>query len=240
MVIVQTFWMGQLSVLEKTCLQSFVVNGHDVHLYSYEDIAVPAGVKVYDANTILSKDKVFIFQNSLAAFSDMFRYKLLLDKGNYWIDSDVICLKQLNFNEDYVFASEYLDINHNTETITSCIIKAPKNDKMIQNNYEYCEQINKNIRAWGQIGPALLNKSVSEYNLQKFVKPAKIFCPTHHMTCTDFVNPERSIQTADSYCVHLWNEMWKRNNLDKNRKYHDQCFYEQIKRQYYARLNEPA
>lgn len=234
MSIMQTFWMGELSILEHTCLQSFVQNNHIVHLYSYEDIKIPTGVILCDAESILPRSKMFIFQNSLAAFSDMFRYKLLLDKGNYWIDSDLLCLQHLDLDEEYLFASEYVDKEGKMETITSCIIKAPKNSLMMQQNYEYCEKIDKTHIVWGQIGPALLNNSVSTHNLQNFVKKAEVFCPIHHALSQKFVSPNSILNLSNSYCVHLWNDMWKREKREKNNQYDPESFYEQMKRKYYA------
>ena len=37
--IIQSLWIGEeLSVMEQLCLSSFVKNGHEVHLYTYEDV----------------------------------------------------------------------------------------------------------------------------------------------------------------------------------------------------------
>ena len=36
----------------------------------------------------------------------------------------------------------------------------------------------------------------------------------------------------ESYTIHLWNEMWRRNNLDKNRKYEENCLFEKLKKKY--------
>jgi hypothetical protein len=36
----------------------------------------------------------------------------------------------------------------------------------------------------------------------------------------------------DVYAVHLWNEMWRRNQRDKDETYDPGCLYEQLKRRY--------
>jgi hypothetical protein len=35
-----------------------------------------------------------------------------------------------------------------------------------------------------------------------------------------------------THAIHLWNEMWRRNQQDKNHRYHPDCLYEQLKRKY--------
>jgi len=34
------------------------------------------------------------------------------------------------------------------------------------------------------------------------------------------------------YGIHLWNEMWRRADRDKDRSYHPDCLYERLKRRY--------
>ena len=43
---------------------------------------------------------------SLAAFSNLFRYKLLLERGGWWVDTDVICLRPFRVRDELVIASE--------------------------------------------------------------------------------------------------------------------------------------
>jgi len=106
MGIIQSLWIGdELSSIEKLCINSFLKNGHPFHLYTYSNVkGVPKGTTILDANTIIPKSKIFRYANgSVACFADYFRYKLLFDKGNWWVDTDVICLKPFNFKEKYVF-----------------------------------------------------------------------------------------------------------------------------------------
>jgi mannosyltransferase OCH1-like enzyme len=92
-----------LSVIEVLCIESFLAHGHEFHLYAYETIAnVPEGVKIFDANEILEHSDSYEIKKgfgakSKAPFADIFRLHLLYKKGGWWVDMDVICLK--NFNE---------------------------------------------------------------------------------------------------------------------------------------------
>src|SRR5262245_19751287 len=102
-----SFWHGNdLSPVEWTCLSSFVEHGHKVRLFCYDAIKVPYGIILADASEIINKDEILLLDSlfgqslldalragRLSAFSDLFRYELLLKLGEWWIDTDVYCLK---------------------------------------------------------------------------------------------------------------------------------------------------
>ncbi len=54
---IQFLWVGpSLSRLEQLSLASFVYHGHDVHLYTYEDVqGIPDGVTVKDGQECLAR-----------------------------------------------------------------------------------------------------------------------------------------------------------------------------------------
>src|SRR4051794_2405253 len=91
----QSFWWGPLSPYERLCLNSFIDRGHTFDLYTYDpNLAVPAGVQLLDAAAILDQSEFFVYDNepgrgSPSAFANLFRYKLLRDKGGWWVDTDV-------------------------------------------------------------------------------------------------------------------------------------------------------
>jgi hypothetical protein len=66
------------------------------------------GVTVLDANEILDKKYIFHYEGLIAPFSDLFRYKLLYDKGGVWSDCDIICVRRLPSSEKmkYIFVAE--------------------------------------------------------------------------------------------------------------------------------------
>src|SRR5215831_9214030 len=111
--VIQGLWIGpELSVMERLSISSFLKNGHEYHLYAYDDLAnVPLGTVVRDADEILARSRIFQYkhQASYAGFSNFFRYKLLLERGGWWVDTDVVCLKPFDFSDGHVFASEILD-----------------------------------------------------------------------------------------------------------------------------------
>ena len=108
MVVVQSLWVGNdLTDMEKYCIQSFLNTGHEFHLYTYGKIGgIPKGVKIKDGNQIMPAKEIFQLRSTFLPFSDIFRYKMLYEKGGYWVDMDLIAIKKLDFQEPYVFSSE--------------------------------------------------------------------------------------------------------------------------------------
>lgn len=92
---IQMLWIGDaLSPIEQLSMKSFLYHGHTVVLYAYDDIqGIPKDVIVRDADTIVPRSKIFKHMNSYAAFADLFRWKLMVEKGGYYCDTDVICLQ---------------------------------------------------------------------------------------------------------------------------------------------------
>jgi hypothetical protein len=63
--------------MERLSIASFLANGHDYHLYAYEDLEnAPAGIVVKTADEIIPRSLIFQYKNypSYAGFSNFFRY----------------------------------------------------------------------------------------------------------------------------------------------------------------------
>src|SRR4051794_6165389 len=107
---IQSLWIGErLSAMERLCISSFLQHGHPYDLYVYRDIAgIPLGTVVLDGNQILPASRIFTYteHQTYAGFANFFRYKLLLEKGGWFVDADTICLRPFHFRDDYVFSSE--------------------------------------------------------------------------------------------------------------------------------------
>ena len=130
--IIQSLWVGpRLSTMERLSIRSFLANGHEFHLYCYAPIAgIPEGAIVKDAREIVPESDVEKFRN-LANFSDSFRYNLLLKKGGWWSDTDSVCLRPLDFNQNYVFSSEVVRFGADLKGHTNCgNIKVPPAAKL--------------------------------------------------------------------------------------------------------------
>ena len=95
---VQSLWIGNsIGVFEELCIKSYLKLGYEFHLYVYNNLNnLPDGVIIKDANTIISENQIFEYSGGgVSAFSNMFRYKLLYDKGGVWVDMDMILINKI-------------------------------------------------------------------------------------------------------------------------------------------------
>lgn len=234
-LVIQGLWIGsELSVMERLSIASFLANGHEYHLYVYADVRnVPEGAIVKDGNEILPASMIFRYekQKSFSAFSNFFRYKLLLERGGWWADSDMVCLKPFDFRHEYVFSSE---IANGKEFINCGVIKTPRGSAAMEYAWDIClAKVPANL-VWGEVGPRLLSQSIKRLSLESFVMNSRIFCPFGYREWDAVLNPKKvwNLDAGQTYAIHLWNEMWRRNERDKNQSYHPGCLYERLKRKY--------
>jgi mannosyltransferase OCH1-like enzyme len=232
--IVQGLWIGSdLSAMEYLSISSFLKNGHEYHLYVYDNIGnIPEGTIVKDASEILPASMIFQYQahKSYSAFSNFFRYKLLLEKGGWWIDSDLVCLKPFDFPDEYVFSSE---LAVGSEFINSGAIKAPVGSELLAYAWDICLRKNPAALVWGEIGPKLIAEAIRKFSLEKFVQRYYVFCPIGYSDWSRILDGNVTWEFDETtYAIHLWNEFWRRMEQDKNRRYDPNCLYEQLNRRY--------
>jgi len=232
--IIQGLWIGQeLSVMEQLSLSSFLRHGHQYHLYVYDDVKnIPAGAVIQDGNEILPASRIFQYKQhaTYAGFSNFFRYKLLLERGGWWVDTDTVCLKPFDFSGEYVFSSE---IAQGREVINSGICKAPAGSQVMAHAWGVCEKKDPEQLVWGETGPRLMGAAVREFSLERYKQPAEVFCPVGYADWHKVLEPGADLKLGDcSYAIHLWNERWRAAGQDKNASYPEGCLYEQLKRRY--------
>lgn len=244
--IIQSLWIGgSLSKLEQLCLKSFCDNGHTVHLYTYSDVKnIPKEVIVKDGNEILPENEIFRYKNgSVSAFSNLFRLTLLYKRGGYWADTDLICVKPFKSEDDYVFSSEPNEL-YNNNIITSSFIKMPKGSKVALRGINIQKEQKKLILSgevpWGS-GPKTVQTIVQEFNLFKYVLPWKATCNCYYdHFITLFIStfkPRGAITTVkeipnEMICIHLWNELIRRQNINKDSTFDPNSIIEYFKRKH--------
>lgn len=231
--VVQGLWIGsELSPMERLSIASFLSNGHEYHLYAYDHLRnVPEGTTVKDGNEILPASMIFRYERhrSFSAFSNFFRYKLLLERGGWWADADMVCLKPFDFSHEYVFSSETAG---GQEFINCGVIKVPPGSPAMEYAWNICRAKLPEKLVWGEVGPRLMAESIRRLSLEQFAMRPHIFCPFGYSEWDDVLNPNKVWNLGDAYAIHLWNEMWRRNERDKHQSYHPACLYERLKGKY--------
>jgi hypothetical protein len=237
-IVVQSLWIGdRLSPLEVMCIKSFLDNGHDFHLYTYGDIKnIPLNTTIKDANEILPESEIFRYNNgSVSAFSNWFRYKLLYERGGWWVDTDIVCNKPFDDNAPQIFTSEFTGEGH--KHATTGVIKTILGCSVMKYCWDYCQKRGKLNLPWGEIGPRLLNKAINELNKTELVADPIYYHPFHYEQTNKLIVPNGLSAPEESYSLHLWNEMWSRYGIDKNETYPVDSLYGKLQNKHNKKLN---
>jgi mannosyltransferase OCH1-like enzyme len=232
--IVQALWVGgKLSAMERLCISSFLRNGHEFHLYVYQDTdGIPSGAVVLDGNSVLPAARIFTYRehNTYAGFANFFRYKLLLERGGWFVDADTVCIRPFDFSGEYVFSSEGIN---GRQLVNLGAVKTPPGSPVMQYAWEACERMDVSELKWSQCGPTLVRQAIEACSLDRYVQPPAAFCPVHFSVWESMLDPAASwVFDEATYAVHLWNEMWRREGRDKDSEYPPGCLYEHLKQRY--------
>ena len=111
--VVQGLWVGgRLSALERLCILSFCAHGHEFHLYHYDELQnVPRidGLRLINGEKVLPRAAIFHSRlGGLTNFADHFRWELLRQRGGWWVDMDMVCVRPFDFAAPVVFAKSYV------------------------------------------------------------------------------------------------------------------------------------
>ena len=201
--IVQSLWIGdRLSSMEQLSIRSFLQHGHEYHLYGYEPVEnLPKGAVARDAREILPAASIFQYADypSYAGFSNFFRYKLLLERGGWWVDTDLVCLRPFAFPQPYVFASEEIKSG---AVPASAVFKCPPGSAAMAQAWQVCSSKAPALLRWGETGPRLVAEMIARFSLESFLHPPAMFCP---LSCHDWealLQPDAPTPPLDSVLLH--------------------------------------
>lgn len=240
---IQMLWVrGALSNLERLSIVSHLKSGHPVRLFSYAPIPnLPAGTTWEDARAILPESAVFTNPaptgyGGLSIFSNFFRYTLLLQRGGIWSDCDSVCLKPLTFADEmeYFFGTERLAALHEGKPaarVVCGVFKAPAGSAVVARALEIAQAVDLDAAPWASTGPSALHQAVSEMGDARFILKPDTFCPINWWDVPALISGV-TLLPATAHAVHFWNEIWRRNFLDKNARYDPLCLYERLKAHY--------
>ncbi len=217
--VVNSLWIGKhLSDLELLTINSFLHHGHAFVLWTYGAIDnVPGSVQINDANDIIDEANVFKYpddsklkwgKGSYAGFSDIFRYKLLYEKGGWWVDMDLTCLKPFDFEEDYFFRS------HWKYKVVGNAMKCPKGSKLMLDCYN---QARLDVKAdnlnWHK-PIEILNQHIVKLDLLKY-RHHGLFNNDHALLLRIYLQWNANIPD-NWYGIHWCNSSGKINYTDKS------------------------
>jgi glycosyl transferase-like sugar-binding protein len=206
----QFFWSeGPLNWVSQLCLRSFTrFSGVTVHLYSYDPDLNPdlSGCVCHDASEYLPRevhDRVktsfggtFGGAYGYTAAADLFRYKLLYEKGGWYFDTDCLLLKPLTplFDRDYVFGL------HTKTEVNNAVIKFPKGEAVLDQLYKESIQKVPDPDTWPSgIGPSLFTQYLKKFGLTDLALPRGYF-----YALSWWEQQQSSILDENPYILHLY------------------------------------
>lgn len=217
--IIRMFWHGSAPGLyEQLSIRSFLAQGHRVQVYAYGEYPLPAGAELVDAATVLPAARVFNYRRgpgagSVAAFANLFRYKLLYEQGGTWADCDLFCRRSLKDLPPACVGRQ------DPDTVNNGVMRFPAGHQLPAALFEAAERLGTDL-AWGDTGPQLLTRLLPDYP-DVVVLPAKSFYPVPWRHTWQLLAPaqyQRCVNAvADSYTVHWWNEIIRRIGMPKDR-----------------------
>ncbi|MGE9314222.1 glycosyltransferase [Niabella sp. CJ426] len=234
---IQSLWIGTtLSIIEQLCIRSFLANGHEFHLYSYETNLknCPDGVILKDANEIVPHERVYKdIAQTYTSFANWFRYKLLFMKGGWWVDMDVVCLKYFNFNQDYCFTTEMITDTGVPQIITNnAVIKAPQKAEFLHEMIVTMEKTDLKNARWGTFGSRFLEQILKNYESENYIQPMYVFCPINWHQIELFFVDNLDMTFEHCHAIHLWNNIWSKRGISKHDRFGDTALIEKLKRMY--------
>ena len=264
--IIQSLWIGNdLSNVEKLCVQSFLDHEHEFHLYTYGPIGgVPQGAVIKDGNEILPASEIFKNdQGGVANFSDWFRYALLYERGNVWVDMDVVCIRPFFFDSDVVFGK-----NHDASGFGTAVIALPKghilaesmqdagrnhtkvfpwedlSDKKKKLKKRWLRRGKEGMEFNNPLSPGGTTKAIKYFGLTPHAKPFMFFYPIYFGHWQDAFNDSYSGEITlyeNTHAIHLWNEMSRRMpGFNKNARFDKESLFEQLKNRHDIQTAEHA
>ena len=262
--VVQGLWVGgRLSALERLCIRSFCAHGHEFHLYHYDELQNLPRVdelRLMNAADILPRTAIFRYHRhgSLAGFADHFRWELMRQKGGWYADMDMVCLRPLDFAADVVIGWEC-----GGKYANSAMMKFPRGHFMAAAMADACANVNKfvpwddfrRIRRkikrivlfrnspkyikWGEAGgPVGTTLAIKHFGMEQYVRPVNVFYYTDEWDFLDhFISLPHDVDdilssTPELRCIHFGQSDSRRRNIDKDGKYPADSLYEMLKRRY--------
>jgi hypothetical protein len=256
---VRGLWIGdRLGTFQRLCVQSFLDHGHAFRLFTYGHIeGVPDGAIVEDGSSVLAPGLLQPFldgKGALAHFADWFRWELLRQRGGYWVDMDVICIRPFDFEAPVVYGCQ------DPFTPSVGVLRFPAGHPMTETMVDRCanphrmrdgdslrRRARKALRRlrggsrgdvlWGEAGgPTGFREALEGSDCQQFGLPYPVFYPVHHQHWPCIFDETLKDQLPlfeSTRAIHLWHEVFRVfSGLDPEGPFHPDSIYEQLKRKH--------
>jgi len=135
---VASLWIGErLNYINQLCLLSHIRHGHPTTLYCTDKVEnVPEGVKVRRADEIMDIPMDIVAETSASFLSNVFRYKMIRQTDEIWIDCDAFCHAPFPDDLDHIYAG------HGMRGALNCgVVKIPQKGALMDVLLDYYENL---------------------------------------------------------------------------------------------------
>jgi hypothetical protein len=220
--LAQSLWVGRkLRWIERLAIKSYLDHGWRFQLYVYDDVAgVPAGCEVLSASAIIPEKDVFtegtgsgLHAGSVGAFSDLFRYRLLYERGGMWTDTDVVNFRKFDPDGRKFVSTELSDAG--LVSLNGAMMAAPAGDPFVGRAYERGAALLQSDKMFfTRIGPYLLAELVAEMGTDSVeLMPPGFLSPISWMNTGSLLQPYDAVAAhpamKDAVNLHVYTEMWR-------------------------------
>jgi hypothetical protein len=233
---------GRLPRLQRTCIKSYIKLGYEIDFYTFTPNKI--GIKhknifFKNAEEILSRD----YDNHLH-YADLFRYKLLQEKGGIWIDADLFLFKTITddlVEDKIIISSQHCNKtgafkkDHTNKTANIGILKLPKNDKLLIETIKKCEKSKAKLGDLSYMN--FFIDMIKKLDYEKYVVEPEVYCPVSWANAKElYLKDNREFISKygmETLCwdciketstgVHLWNNIYNKNEIiiEQNSPYTD-------------------
>lgn len=245
--LAQSLWVGtNLRWIERLAICSYLDNGWRFQLYVYDEVRnVPEGCEVLDANAIIPHKEVFsegvgsgLHAGSIGAFSDLFRYRLLHQRGGMWTDTDVINFRKFDPDGRRFISTEITDAG--LVGINGAMMAAPAGDAFLEQAYERARELLKSDEMFfTRIGPYLLAELLVEEEADEFELMSTTFLnPVPWMHTALLLQPYEIVvarpEIRNAVNLHVYTETWRRIGLGLEHPPSEETFLGRLYDQYFG------
>ncbi len=210
-----SFWHGTLNPFAYACLATFPAAGASLRVFSYDPrLDLPPGVRREDARAICPDESLtrrFIANGkpSIATFADMFRYRMIRDRGYCWVDTDILCLRKPAFRGDGVIFCRQADAV-GTSLVNNAVLRLPPSHPALAELVAAAEAAIDVDQRWGAIGPFLLTPVLTKYGLYACALDSHVCYPIEPEQFWKLFLPAyrdwADEATSGATFAHLWSE----------------------------------
>jgi len=218
---VSSLWVGpDLPDLQAMCIRTFLPH-HEYHLWTYQEYSnIPNGVIAHDAQELIPLEVYQKYEESglkhyRQTFSNHFRYKLIHEVGDWWVDTDLICIKTLP-DDEYVFTFvediplrlelQGLGLPEMGGNLANGFFKAPAKCEFMAKLVEVIErELSSGVpECFGEWGTILFTKTAVDLGLYGFRLPKSLIGNNYNTWPQIYQDKEFQIPES-AYALHLYN-----------------------------------